>query len=637
MAHWKTSSYILTVQAADMGGEPGGLTGTSTMMVHILDVNDIVPKLEKDEFSVSIDENVEDVEVMRFKALDDDLRGSDNWLAVFHIVSGNEDDYFSVYTDPRTNEGVLMLKKAVDFEAVPNLNLGVVVMNQAPEGARVPGYAGGSGGAGGGGGGTGGPGGVGWPGGGGGGPAGVPGGTGTLGKPRQPGTGGTWSISSKYKSYPVKVSVNNKPDGAVYRPSTKPISLPEGKGQLSIPKVICTFPATDGDSGEQAQNVRYAKGYDPGNWFTIDEETAEITLNKMPDRESPYVVNGTYLAKILCMTNDMPTQTATGTIAVHVEDTNDNCPTLTSHVQYLCSDTKVVNVTAEDLDGDPNGPPLEFTLLDEGVGVKWRLQQTGDASAALWAEDGLWPGLYEVTFEIRDKQGLACPDRQVLKLEVCTCQGGLTSCALKQEQMQSGVTSSKKSSELGGAAVGGMLLGLLALLLVPLMALFCSCGGTSGLTGGFTDLPFDGKTHLISYHTEGKGEDREVPLMSVPVLISKVIPVTASANMATTTMVSRQMQENAFGGFYDYDEPEMGNMDSSAHWEYTSDLPEMREEDQLSFMALPDTFLDHYFSQKAEHTAVTSCPKDNLLVYEYEGQGSPANSVGCCSLLESEE
>ena len=48
---------------------------------------------------------------------------------------------------------------------------------------------------------------------------------------------------------------------------------------------------------------RYAKGYDPGNWFTIDEETAEITLNKMPDRESPYVVNGTYLAKILCMTN----------------------------------------------------------------------------------------------------------------------------------------------------------------------------------------------------------------------------------------------------------------------------------------------------------------------------------------------
>ena len=95
--------------------------------------------------------------------------------------------------------------------------------------------------------------------------------------------------------------------------------------------------------------------------------------------------------------------------------------------------------------------------------------------------------------------------------------------------------------------------------------------------------------------------------MSVPVLISKVIPVTASANMATTTMVSRQMQENAFMGFYDYDEPDMGDMDSSAHWDYTSDLPEMREEDQLSFMALPDTFLDHYFSQVCLCVCVCVC------------------------------
>lgn len=48
--------------------------------------------------------------------------------------------------------------------------------------------------------------------------------------------------------------------------------------------------------------LRYAKGHDPDNWFIIDEETAEIKLNKVPDRESPFVVNGTYKALILCMT-----------------------------------------------------------------------------------------------------------------------------------------------------------------------------------------------------------------------------------------------------------------------------------------------------------------------------------------------
>lgn len=46
---------------------------------------------------------------------------------------------------------------------------------------------------------------------------------------------------------------------------------------------------------------RYAKGSDPDNWLTVDEKTGDIRLNKAPDRESKYLVNGTYYAKVLCM------------------------------------------------------------------------------------------------------------------------------------------------------------------------------------------------------------------------------------------------------------------------------------------------------------------------------------------------
>jgi len=53
----------------------------------------------------------------------------------------------------------------------------------------------------------------------------------------------------------------------------------------------------------------YAKAYDPDNWFTIDPETAEIKLNKAPDRESPFLVNGTYIAKILAITKGNPFRT----------------------------------------------------------------------------------------------------------------------------------------------------------------------------------------------------------------------------------------------------------------------------------------------------------------------------------------
>lgn len=46
---------------------------------------------------------------------------------------------------------------------------------------------------------------------------------------------------------------------------------------------------------------RYVKGYDPGNWLIIDPKTGDIRLNKLPDRESKYLINGTYQAKVLAI------------------------------------------------------------------------------------------------------------------------------------------------------------------------------------------------------------------------------------------------------------------------------------------------------------------------------------------------
>lgn len=42
---------------------------------------------------------------------------------------------------------------------------------------------------------------------------------------------------------------------------------------------------------------------------------------------------------------------------------------------------------------------------------------------------------------------------------------------------------------------------------VPLLLMFCLCGGVSTL-GDFKAIPFDTKQQLISYHTEGQGEDK---------------------------------------------------------------------------------------------------------------------------------
>ncbi|KAK5901639.1 hypothetical protein CesoFtcFv8_006983 [Champsocephalus esox] len=103
--------YKLVVEGTDMGGGSGGLVGTGTVEVKILDINDNIPTLEKSEYDGEVEENVADVIVMRIKAIDEDLRHSDNWLTLFKITKGNEDNLFSIETDKETNEGVLKLIK----------------------------------------------------------------------------------------------------------------------------------------------------------------------------------------------------------------------------------------------------------------------------------------------------------------------------------------------------------------------------------------------------------------------------------------------------------------------------------------------------------------------------------------------
>ncbi|XP_053178220.1 desmoglein-2.1-like [Scomber japonicus] len=651
----ETDQYILTVIGRDLDGQPGGNTATSTVTINIQDVNDNLPTLENEMYEGSIEENTEGVEVMRIKAEDLDVKNTDNWEAVFDIVKGNEAGYFSIKTDPNTNEGVLMLDKAVDYENVKNLDLGLAVRNKAPPhdggsggggggggtggsgGGGGPGGGGGSGGSGGGGGGSGG-GAGGGPGGGSGGTSGVSGG-GTGG-----GSGGSsWQSGTTFKTYPIKINVKNQPEGPRFDPKVKAIPISEGDTSFNIKNVIAHYPAIDGDTGEPAENVRYAKGSDPDNWLIIDPKTAEIKLNKMPDRESPFLVNGTYFAEVLCMTEDTPAKTATGTVAIQVEDFNDQCPTLTSKIHTICTTDDAVIVSAEDNDAFPNGPPLHFSIVPEGTEGKWQVEYLNDTAAILRSQEPLWPGVYEVEFLVKDNQGEACPDPQKMKVQVCTCEDGVE-CG---KRGASGKLS-KGTAVLGTAGIGLILLGLLLLLLIPLLLLLCQCGDAAGLPGGFTKMPFDTKSHLINYHTEGQGENTEVPLLNMPSpaygdMVQRGMAAKSSA-MAPMADYDFQKSVTSIDGINGHINPDghregtWGMMNQMSYSGFYSEF-ESREAgggEIYDGMALPDNFLGQYYSQKASGLSESLGGKDGLLVYDFEGQGSPAGSVGSCSLLESD-
>ncbi|XP_042339770.1 uncharacterized protein LOC121941115 [Plectropomus leopardus] len=593
-------SYTLVVQGADLGGAAGGRTGTGTVVIKVLDINDNPPTLEKTAYTVSVNENVAGVVLMRLKALDKDLEYTDNWEAVFKIITGNENNFFSIETDKKTNEGVLKLIKPLDFEELQKLKLGLVIENVA---------------------------------------ALVNSGHGEMNVDVS-----NQTQNATLESYSILISVNNVLEAPAFKPETTVVSVSEDPKNMPVDGVVTTFTAIDPDTGLQAKDVSYAKAYDPDNWFTIDEETAEIKLNKVPDRESPFLEKGTYIAKILAITKDMPAKTTTGTISVQVTDSNDQCPTLTTTSTSVCANSKTVYVTGIDKDVSPNAAPFSFKIVPDGTRGSWDVEVINETSAALHSHEMLWPGTYELQVEVADAQGLSCPENEVFKVDVCTCED-TGDCSTRTSKLAA------PSTELSAAAIGLLISAICLLLLIPLLLLFCQCGGANTIfPDKFSDIPFDAKEHLISYHTEGKGEDKEVPLQSVPILLEDQKKVWAAPALNLNGMASEITKTHQSSAFYEqslqkFQENRQSLMEFDNAYGFSrqsfnnnsagySRQTVLRTTALYDEIALPDAFLNEYYSQKADCTVPV---KDDLLRYDFEGQGSPAGSMGCCSLLDSDD
>lgn len=439
----------------------------------------------------------------------------------------------------------------------------------------------------------------------------------------------------------MNIAVQNEPEGASFKPATMNIPVSENPDELPEDGVIATYPAIDEDTGKPSEDVSYAKGYDPDNLLMIDPETAEIKLMRAPDRESPFVVNGTYIAKVFAMAAGQP-KTATGTIALQVGDVNDNCPSLNSTIEYLCTDTQVIPIAGHDPDGDPNGGPFIFKLVSESTQGNWELQNVTGLDAKLVALSPLWPGRYEVMIQIWDQQGLSCPEPQVLEIKACQCEEG-QSCApgrilkMKAKHKESGVG-------LGG--LGAAFLGLVALLVAAVLLMTCGFGRAPG---AFSDIPIFTEDHLMVYHTEGQGEDKEFPLLASPVHMA---PSALSQDVITAKSVQNTAKANMSSAFASHmNEFEVGGMRWGSSRNLKSSFGDsgqsqgevslMREgrlhvESMVDF-ALPDMFLHGYYAEKSSCVTTKDPARDSLLVYEFEGRGSLAGSIDCIGSLEVDD
>ncbi|XP_069906014.1 desmoglein-2 isoform X1 [Oryctolagus cuniculus] len=373
------SSYTLTVEARDGNGQiTDKPVKQAQVQIRVLDVNDNIPVLEKEMYEGTVEENQANVEVIRIKVFDEDEIGSDNWLANFTFVSGNEKGYLHIETDTQTNEGIVTLVKELDYEEMKALNFSIIVTNKA-----------------------------------------------AFHK----------SIRNKFKpvAIPIKVKVINVKEGIYFKSDTIHVRAGEGMDITSQSQTLGTFQAFDEDTGQPAR-AKYIKFEDADNWVSVDSATSEIKLVKVPDFESRYVQNGAYTVKVVAVSEDLPRKTITGTVSIMVEDINDNCPTLVEPVQTVCDDVPYVNVTAVDLDGYPNSDPFTFVVIDKppGMAERWKITKQ-ESTSALLQQSERQLGRSEIQLLISDSQGLSCPEKQVLQLTVCQCQNGLGCAAMQRD------------------------------------------------------------------------------------------------------------------------------------------------------------------------------------------------------------
>uniref|UniRef100_A0AAV2MHD2 Protocadherin Fat 4 n=1 Tax=Knipowitschia caucasica TaxID=637954 RepID=A0AAV2MHD2_KNICA len=104
------SSYSLVVQASDRGSTPR--VDKAAVNIVLLDVNDCVPEFELSPYSVSVQENLQDLprNILQVVARDDD-QGANGQLS-YMLSGGNDDGAFSL-----SSSGQLSLSQSLDREA----------------------------------------------------------------------------------------------------------------------------------------------------------------------------------------------------------------------------------------------------------------------------------------------------------------------------------------------------------------------------------------------------------------------------------------------------------------------------------------------------------------------------------------
>ncbi|NWW09491.1 CADH8 protein, partial [Oreocharis arfaki] len=436
--------YFVVIQAKDMGGHMGGLSGTTTVTITLTDVNDNPPKFAQSLYHFSVMEDVALGEpIGRVKANDLDI--GENAKSSYDIIEGDGMDIFEITTDAQTQDGIIRVRKPLDFETKKSYTLKVEAANIHIDPRFL--------------------------------------------------SGGPFKDTAT-----VKIVVEDADEPPVF---SSPTYLLEVHENAALNSVLGQVTAHDPDVSSSPIRFSIDRHTDLERQFNINAEDGKITLATPLDRETSAWHNIT----IVATETRNHSQVSRVPVAIKVLDVNDNAPEFASeHEAFLCENGKpgqvIQIVSAVDKDDPKNGHYFLYSLLPEMVNnPNFTIKKNEDNTLSILAKHSGFSRqkqeVYLLPIVISDSGTPPMSSTSTLTIRVCGCSsdGIVQSCNVEAYVLPIGLSM-------------GALIAILAciILLLVIVVLFVTLRRHKNEPLIIKDDE-DVRENIIRYDDEGGGEE----------------------------------------------------------------------------------------------------------------------------------
>uniref|UniRef100_A0A667IBN6 Cadherin 11 n=1 Tax=Lynx canadensis TaxID=61383 RepID=A0A667IBN6_LYNCA len=331
-------------------------------------------------------------EVGRVKAKDPDI--GENGLVTYNIVDGDGMELFEITTDYETQEGVVKLKKPVDFETKRAYSLKVEAANVHIDPKFI-------------------------------------------------------SNGPFKDTVTVKIAVEDADEPPMF---LAPSYIHEVQENAAAGTVVGRVHAKDPDAANSPIRYSIDRHTDLDRFFTINPEDGFIKTTKPLDREETAWLNISVFAAEIHNRH----QEAKVPVAIRVLDVNDNAPKFAAPYEgFICesdqtkplSNQPIVTISADDKDDTANGPRFIFSLPPEIIhNPNFTVRDNRDNTAGVYARRGGFSrqkqDLYLLPIVISDGGVPPMSSTNTLTIKVCGCDvhGVLLSCNAEAYILNAGLS-----------------------------------------------------------------------------------------------------------------------------------------------------------------------------------------------------